>query len=53
MLAIAKSAAVNIEVYVTFQIKFSLAVCLGVELLDHIATLFFLFFEEPPYCYPQ
>ena len=44
-LAIVNSAAVNIEVHVSFQIKsfHLLDVCPGVELPDHMTTLIFSF----------
>ena len=32
---------------------FSLHIYTGVELLDHMVVLFLVFFEEPPYCFPQ
>ena len=44
MWSIVNSAAMNIGVDVSFQIKeFSLDVCPGMELLDHIIALFLVF----------
>ena len=49
ILAIVNNAAVNIEVCVSFHfciffvLLFSLDKYLGVELLDHVAMLFFIF----------
>ena len=42
-LAIVNSAAMNIEVHVAFQITACLCISLGVGLLDHMATLFLVF----------
>ena len=36
-----------------FELWFSLAVCPGVKLLDHIVVLFLFFFREPQYYSPQ
>ena len=36
-----------------FVLAFFLNAYPGVELLDAIAILFLVFFEEPPYCFPQ
>ena len=36
-----------------FILAFFLNAYPGVELLDAIAILFLVFFEEPPYCFPQ
>ena len=54
VLAIVNSAAVNVGVHVSFQIRVSSFpdICLGVGSLDHMATLLFLVFKEPPYCSP-
>ena len=43
ILVIVNSAAMNTEVHVYFQVIFSLNVCPGVELLDHMVTLFLVF----------
>ena len=44
ILAIVNSAAMNIEVHVSFQIvKFCPDICSKVGLLDHMATLFLVF----------
>ena len=40
MLAIVNSAAVNIEVHVSFELWFSQDICPGVGLLDHRVSLF-------------
>ena len=48
--AIVNSAAVNIGVHVSFQIKeFSPDLCPGMRLLDHTVTVVF---KELPYCSP-
>ena len=54
ILVIVNSAAVNIGVYVSFQIRVSLLldIYLGVGLLDNRVTLFLLF-KGTPYCFPQ
>ena len=49
VLAIINSAAMNICVHVSFQIRILSGYILEIGLLDHMATLF-LFFEESPYC---
>ena len=43
VLAIVKSAAMNIEVHASFQIMVSLDICLGVGLLDHMTNPFLVF----------
>ena len=43
VLAIVNSAAMNIGVHVYFQLEFSLDICPGVGLLDHMVTLFLAF----------
>ena len=40
VLAIVNSAAMNIEVCVSFQIRFSLGISLGMGLLGHMIALF-------------
>ena len=40
VLAIVSSAAVNIGVHVSFQLEFSLDICPGVGLQDHMVNLF-------------
>ena len=40
---IVNSVAMNIEVHVSFQIVLFLSICQGMELLDHMATLFLAF----------
>ena len=54
VLTIVNSAAVNIGVHVSFQIRVSLLldIYLGVGLLDNRVTLFLLF-KGTPYCFPQ
>ena len=42
-MSIVNSTAVNTGVHVSFQIDLSLDICPGVELLDHMATLFIVF----------
>ena len=43
-LAVVNSAAMNIRMHVSLQIiVFSLDICPGVELLDHMAPLFIIF----------
>ena len=45
-MAVVNSAAVNIGMHVSLQIiAFSLDICPGVELLDHMAPLFIIFWE--------
>ena len=43
VLAIVNSAAVNIGCMYLFELEFSLDICLGVGLLDHMETLFLVF----------
>ena len=43
VLAIMNSAAVNIVVHVSFQLWFSLDICLGVGWLDYMVALFLVF----------
>ena len=43
VLAIVNSAALNIGMNVSFQIKVLSDKCPGMELLDHMATLFLIF----------
>ena len=43
VLAIVNSAAVNIGVHVSFQLWFSLDICLGVGLRDCMVALFLVF----------
>ena len=54
VLAIMNSAATNIGVRVSFQIRglFFPDVYPEVELLDHMVALFFVL-KESPYCFPQ
>ena len=40
VLAIVNSAAMNIRIYVSFELQFCLDLCLGVGLLDHMVILF-------------
>ena len=51
-LAIVNSAAVNIEVSVSFWSLFFPDICPGMILLDYMLALF-LVFKEPPYCSPK
>ena len=56
VLAVISSAAMNIGVYVSFQVSvlmFFPGVYPGVELLGHMLVLFLVFFKEPSYCFPQ
>ena len=46
VLAIVNSAEINIGVHVSFQLWFSLGICLGVGLLDHMVVLFSVFWGE-------
>ena len=50
VLATINSTAVNTGVHVSFS-SF-LDICLGVALLDHMATVVLGFFMGPPYCFP-
>ena len=43
VLAIVNSAAVNIVVYVSFELQFCLGIFPGVGLLDHMVILFLVF----------
>ena len=43
VLAIINNAALNIGVHVSFELEFSLDICPGVGLLDHIVALFPVF----------
>ena len=43
VLAIVNSAAMNIGVHVSFEVWFSLGMCLGVELLGHMVVPFLVF----------
>ena len=43
VLAIVTGAAMNIGVHLSFELEFSLDICPGVGLLDHMATLFLVF----------
>ena len=51
VLAIIKSATMNIGVYVSFQILLLSGYMPRMGLLDNMAFLF-LFYEEIPYCFP-
>ena len=46
VLTIVNSVVLNIGVYVTFKLWFSLDICPGVGLLDHMAALFLLFLRN-------
>ena len=43
VLVIVNGAAVNEGVHVSFQIMFFLGICPGIELLDHMVVLYFVF----------
>ena len=43
VLAIVNSMAINIGVYVTFELRFSQGLCPGVILVDHMVVLFLIF----------
>ena len=43
VLAIVNSTAMNIEVHVSFELWFSVNICPGVGLPDHLAALFLVF----------
>ena len=43
VLAIVNSAATNTGVHVSFEVWFSLGMCLGGELLGHMVVLFLVF----------
>ena len=43
VLAIVNSAAMNMKCMYLFELEFSLGICPGVGLLDHMATLFLVF----------
>ena len=43
VLGIVNSAAVNIGVHLSFKLWFSLDVCPGVGLMDHMVALFLIF----------
>ena len=43
VLAVVNSAAVNTGMHVSFQMVFSLYICLGVGLLDHMVALLLFF----------
>ena len=52
-LSIVNHAVMNIGVRVFFfKILFFPDICPGVGLMDHMAILFLVFFEEPPYYFP-
>ena len=46
VLAIVNSATMNIGVYVSFELWFSLDICPGVGLLDHMVALFLVFLRN-------
>ena len=54
ILAIVSNAAMNLEVYISIltRVLFSSDKYPGIELLDHLVVLFFIFFEESLYCFP-
>ena len=52
VLAVVNNAAMNIGVHVSYQIVALSGYIPRRELLDHMATIFSVFFEESPYCFP-
>ena len=49
VLAIVKSAAMNVGVHIVFELQFSPVICPRVRLLSHMVTLFL---KETSYCFP-
>ena len=43
MLAIVNSVSVNFRMHVSFELKFSIDICQGVGLRDHLLALFLVF----------